>query len=65
LTLTGEAGDILVFDADLPHGATRNQAGARRRALLLSFRPETDRAVDEATRALRTVRMDTGEVFAP
>jgi len=64
LTIAGEAGDILVFDADLLHGATRNHVGARRRALLLSFRPETDRATDESTRALRCVRMDTTEVFA-
>jgi hypothetical protein len=65
VTLAGEAGDILVFDADLLHGATQNHAGTRRRSLLLSFRPETDRAKDESTRALRTVRMDTTEVFAP
>jgi len=63
IVLAGEAGDILVFDADLLHGATRNRSGARRRSLLLSFKPERDRADEEACRAVRNVRMDRSEAF--
>jgi hypothetical protein len=65
LVLAGEAGDILVFDADLLHGATRNRSGARRRSLLLSFMPERSRADEDACRAVRNVRMDTRQVFVP
>ncbi|WP_245331890.1 hypothetical protein [Bradyrhizobium sp. NAS80.1] len=54
-----------MFDADLPHGATCNHSGARRRSLLLSFMQEGNRASMEACRAIRNVRMDTGEVFIP
>ncbi len=64
-TLAGEAGDILVFDADLLHGATRNGSGARRRSLLMSFKLERERAGEEACRAVRNVRMDTRQTFVP
>jgi hypothetical protein len=35
--LSGQAGDILVFDADLVHAGSLNVTGARRRSLLLTF----------------------------
>lgn len=65
LTLTGDRGDILVFDADLLHGATCNHSGARRRSLLLGFALERDRAGNDACRAIRNVRMDRSETFDP
>jgi hypothetical protein len=63
--LSGAAGDILVFDANLLHGGTRNVSGAARRALLAGYVAEPLRGAYEATRALRSVRMDTGETFQP
>ncbi len=65
LIQSGEAGDILVFDADLLHGASLNRSGARRRSLLVSFMPERERKGQDATRWLRNVRMDTSEMFVP
>lgn len=63
LIAAGEAGDVLVFGADLLHGATCNRSGARRRSLLLNFMQEMHRASQDACRAIRNVRMDTSEVF--
>ncbi len=63
--VSGSAGDILVFDADLLHAASRNPTGARRRSILLAFLSERLHASHLATAALRDVRMDTTERFDP
>jgi len=63
--LRGEAGDILLFDASVLHGATCNDSGARRRSLLVNYALETLRADHERTLAVRSVRMDTSETFEP
>ena len=63
--LSGTAGDILVFDADLVHAASVNPTGQRRRTLLISYWAEPLHPSHLATAALRHVRMDTSERFAP
>jgi Phytanoyl-CoA dioxygenase (PhyH) len=61
--LTGAAGDILIFDPDVLHGATTNSTGARRRSLLLSYAVAALRDDHRRTARLRNVRMDTDELF--
>ena len=61
--LSGNTGDILIFDPDLLHGATTNVGGARRRALLLSYAAAALYPQHRATEAIRGVRMDTAAIF--
>jgi hypothetical protein len=63
ITLSGKCGDILVFDAALLHGATRNGLGVRRRSLLGGYAPERLRDTITPTQHLRHVRMDNSQVF--
>ena len=65
MQLTGNAGDILVFDADLLHAASLNKSGARRRSILIGYFAEARYASHLRTAALRHVRMDTSERFEP
>lgn len=65
MQISGKAGDILVFDADLLHAATVNPSGERRRTILISYRAESIYESHLATAKLRSVRMDTSERFDP
>ncbi len=63
--LSGTAGDVLVFDADLVHAGSLNPTGARRRTLLISYAAEQLYASHLETAKLRNIRMDTRERFDP
>ncbi|WP_192553573.1 phytanoyl-CoA dioxygenase family protein [Pseudomonas sp. IzPS59] len=63
--LTGNASDILIFDADLIHAGSLNATGARRRTLLITYFSETLYASHSETVVLRNIRMDTSERFDP
>jgi hypothetical protein len=65
MQLSGNAGDILVFDADLLHAGCLNPSGARRRSLLIGYFAEHRYASHLATAQLRNVRMATSERFDP
>lgn len=61
--ISGSAGDILVFDADLVHAGSLNKSGARRRTILFCFQAEPCYAAHLETQSLRGVQMDTSERF--
>lgn len=63
--LSGCAGDILVFDVDLVHAGSLNVIGTRRRSILISYCSESLYASHLETAALRNIRMDTRDRFAP
>ncbi|MEQ1905512.1 MAG: phytanoyl-CoA dioxygenase family protein [Pirellulaceae bacterium] len=63
--LSGSAGDILVFDADLVHAGSLNLTGARRRSILITYFAEPCYASHLETVNLRSVRMDTTDRFDP
>jgi ectoine hydroxylase-related dioxygenase (phytanoyl-CoA dioxygenase family) len=57
--LSGSAGDILAFDADLVHAGGLNSTGARRRSILICYFTEQLYVSHLKTAKLRNVRMDT------
>ncbi len=65
IQLSGSAGDILVFDADLVHAGSLNASGARRRSILIGYFAEPRHAAHMKTAQLRGVRMETSEQFEP
>lgn len=63
--LSGAAGDILVFDADLVHAGSLNPTGTRRRSILIGYFAEPLYASHLETVKLRSIRMDTTGRFDP
>jgi ectoine hydroxylase-related dioxygenase (phytanoyl-CoA dioxygenase family) len=57
IQISGSAGDILVFDADLLHGASTNVSGERRRSILATYFAEPCLAMHMQSAQLRAVRM--------
>ncbi len=58
IQVSGNAGDILVFEADLVHAGSLNVAGARRRSLLICYMAEPLYASHLKTARLRSIRME-------
>ena len=62
--LSGSAGDIFVFDADLLHAGSLNRGGGRRRSILIGYFDAQLHAAHLQTAGLRGVRMDTSERYS-
>jgi len=58
MQISGSAGDVLVFEADLVHAGSLNVTGARRRSLLISYFAEPLYASHLKTAQLRSIRME-------
>ena len=56
--ISGCAGDVLVFEADLVHAGSLNVTGARRRSLLITYFAEPLYASHIKTAQLRSIRME-------
>lgn len=65
IQLSGHAGDILLFDADLLHAASLNRSGGRRRSILIGYFAAPRHAAHLRTAPLRAVRMEAVEWFEP
>jgi len=61
--MDGEAGDVIIMDARLLHGATTNHSGVPRRSLLICYTAIAFYDEPASTAAIRGVRMDTSEIF--
>ena len=61
--IAGEAGDVVLFDADLLHAGSRNVSGARRRSLLIGYAGQELLATFERTNALRGLSDAPREIF--
>lgn len=63
--LSGNAGDILVFDVDLVHAGSLNVVGSRRRSVLISYFSEPLYASHLETLSLRNIQMAKTDWFDP
>jgi Phytanoyl-CoA dioxygenase (PhyH) len=63
IIIEGQAGDVLLFDPEVLHGATSNISGERRRSLLMLYAAASLHKEYAQTEELRHVRMDTSGIF--